>query len=111
MTFNIPAALSDRPAPQDANAGTGAGSASACEARTRPPTDLAARCRRRTVFSGRGGAVAVSYAAQYQMVYAARHLAVAAALRLRSPTRRHSYSPAWAWHWRCMAAMPSGRGC
>ena len=56
-------------------------------------------------------AAAVSFTAQYRLVYAARRLALIAAWRPRSPMPPRWCSPAWGWRWRCTAATRSGPGC
>jgi hypothetical protein len=88
MTTPFPAVLPDQAVSQDAAALNAAATA---ESQSRPPSPghdqprlwlLAAAAG---LGAMAGAAAAVSYAAQYRMVYAARHLAVAAALEAAIP--------------------------
>ena len=88
MTPAITAAPPDRAAPQDtaaANAGTEGASrpAPAQPGRDQPRIWLLAAAAGLGVLAG--AAAVVSYAAQYRLVYAARHLAAAAALEAAIP--------------------------
>jgi hypothetical protein len=87
-TTAIPAVLPDQVAPQDAvaaNTGTAGASRprSARSGHDQPRIWLLAAAAGLCVLAG--AAAVVSYAAQYRLVYAARHLAVAAALEAAIP--------------------------
>ena len=84
----IPAVLPDQAAPQD-TAVSDTGSASASRSGPARPGDDQPRIWLLAAAAGlcvlAGAAAAVSYAAQYRLVYAARHLATAAALEAAIP--------------------------
>src|ERR1700761_327088 len=88
MTSAIPAALPEQAVPQDTaaadtNAENVSGSRPAKFAPGQPRVGLSAAAAGLCVLAG--AAAAVSYAAQYRLVYSARHLAVAAALEAAIP--------------------------
>ena len=88
MTTHIPAVLPGQAAQQD-TAIADTGNASASRSRPAKPADDQPRIWLLAAAAGlgvlAGAAAAVSYAAQYRLVYAARHLAVAAALEAAIP--------------------------